>query len=51
MRTNLLGSNLSVTSLDLERKPKAFGRSVSPAAKPLPTPRPDEVTLGADARP
>jgi hypothetical protein len=41
----VLGSNLSVTSLDLERKAKPVGRSVQPAAKPLSTPRPDDVTL------
>ena len=43
---SVLGSNLSVTSLDLERKSKPVaGRAVQPAVKPLTTPRSGEVTL------
>ena len=42
----VLGSNLSVTSLDLERKSKPVaGRAVQPAVKPLTTPRSGEVPL------
>jgi hypothetical protein len=46
----VLGSNLSVTNLDLERKTKPAGRSVNPAAKPISTPRSDEVTMTTDSR-
>lgn len=41
----VLGSNLSVTNLDVERQMKRRAPSVSPATKPIPTPRGDEVTL------
>jgi hypothetical protein len=39
----VLGSNLSVTNLDLERKTRSVGPS--PAAKPLSTPRSEEATV------
>jgi len=41
----VLGSNLSVTNLDLERQTQPTAKSVPHPAKPVPTPRPDQVTL------
>jgi len=46
----VLGSNLSVTNLDVERKAKQRVRPVAPPAKPLSTPRGDEITLTGAAR-
>lgn len=46
----VLGSNLSVTNLDLERNAKPVGRAVQPAAKPSSAPRPEEVTLTVTTR-
>jgi hypothetical protein len=41
----VLGSNLSVTNLDVERKAKPRVRPIAPPTKPLSTPRGDEITL------
>jgi hypothetical protein len=41
----VLGSNLSVTNLDVERKAKPRIRPIAPQAKPVATPRGDEITL------
>lgn len=46
----VLGSNLSVTSLDLERKAKPMARAGQPAPKTVTTPRPDEATLSVVTR-
>ena len=46
----VLGSNLSVTSLDLERKVKPMARAGQPAPKTVTTPRPDEATLSVVTR-
>ncbi len=41
----VLGSHLSVTNLDLERQAQPAAKSIPHPAKPVPTPRPDQVTL------
>ena len=46
----VLGSNLSVTSLDLERKAKPMGRPGQPAAKTVLAPRPAQATLSVVTR-
>jgi hypothetical protein len=46
----VLGSNLSVTSLDLERNTKPAAHTVQPAAKALATVRPDQVALSVNTR-
>jgi hypothetical protein len=46
----VLGSNLSVTSLDLERKAKPVGRAIQPASKLLSPPGSEDVTLTVTTR-
>jgi hypothetical protein len=48
----VLGSNVSVTSLDLERKSRQTVRGVAqpPAAKPASAPRPEDATLSVMTR-
>jgi hypothetical protein len=46
----VLGSNLSVTNLDLERKPKPVGRAGQPVPKLVTTPQPQEATLSVVTR-
>jgi hypothetical protein len=46
----VLGSNLSVTNLDLERKPKPVGRAGQPVPKMVTTPQPQEATLSVVTR-
>jgi hypothetical protein len=46
----VLGSNLSVTNLDLERKPRPVGRAGQPVPKAVVTSQPAEATLSVVTR-